>query len=88
MLCIAKLLTEEMQAPPAPASKVSPKQRKTLSPKPQIKNERTDFSDGNDVDDASADELEVETVEHLTYNHDRQGILLVCDPGWGDSHEN
>ena len=70
-LLVAKLLTEEMQTPAVPPTKVSPKQRK-LSPS---KRRRKDFSDGNDIDDASAEELEIESVERLNYNHDQQGTL-------------
>ena len=73
-LLVAKLLTEEMQTPAVPPTKVSPKQRK-VSPSKRRRKEHADFSDGNDVDDASAEELEIESVERLNYNHDQQGTL-------------
>lgn len=69
----AKLLTEELQAPAAPPAKLSPKQKRTSPPMRQRK-ENTDFSDGSDVNDASAEELEPETFERLDYNNDQQGI--------------
>lgn len=69
---LAKLLTEELQAPSAPRiTKLSPKQTKASPTKPQRK-ENADFSDENDVNDASTDELEVEMVEQLDYKHDQQ----------------
>lgn len=69
-LLAAKLLTEELEAP---ASKFSPKQKKTSPPKPQRRMEHADFSDGYDADDASTEELDMETAERLTYNHEQQG---------------
>ena len=69
-LLAAKLLTEELEAP---VSKFSPKQKKTSPPKPQRRMEHADFSDGYDADDASTEELDVETAERLTYNHEQQG---------------
>ena len=69
----AKLLTEELQAPAAPPAKLSTKQKRTSPPMLQRK-ENTEFSDGSDVNDASAEELEPETFERLDYNHDQQGI--------------
>ena len=77
------MLTEEIQAPAVvPQTKLSPKQKK-VSPKPPKKE---DFSDGNDIDDASTEELQVETVELLDYNHEQQGTLLTtgnfCNNKW------
>lgn len=66
---LAKLLTEELEAP---SSKFSPKQKKTSPPKPQRRMEHADFSDGYDDDDGSTEELDVETAERLTYNHEQQ----------------
>lgn len=69
-LLAAKLLTEELEAP---ASKFSPKQKKTSPPKPQRRREHANFSDGYDADDASTEEQDVEIVERWTYNHKQQG---------------
>lgn len=56
---------------------------------PQRK-ENTDFSDGSDVNDASAEELEPETFERLDYNHDQQGITAYMyksvNMGWNIKH--
>ena len=80
-IILAKLLTEELQAPSAPRiTKLSPKQTKASPTKPQRK-ENADFSDENDVNDASTDELEVEMVEQLDYKHDQQG-KYCCWTSW------
>lgn len=77
LLLTAKLLTEELKQPAIPApTKISPKQTKASPPEPKIKKECADFSDG--TDDATADEMDVESVERLdSYDtdEDQQGTL-------------
>ena len=69
MLTLAKLLAEELKAPPAPVvhSKLSPKQ-KTKQSRTTPKSQRyEDFSDGNETTDA--EDMEIEEVEGLQYNN-------------------
>ena len=69
MLTLAKLLAEELKAPPAPVvhSKLSPKQ-KTKQSRTAPKSQRyEDFSDGNET--ADAEDMEIEEVEGLQYNN-------------------
>lgn len=69
MLTLAKLLAEELKAPPAPVvhSKLSPKQ-KTKQSRTTPKSQRyEDFSDGNET--ADAEDMEIEEVEGLQYNN-------------------
>ena len=70
MLLLAKLLTEELKQPAIPPpAKISPKQAKASPPKPKIKKEYEDFSDG--TDDATTDDMDMESVERLdSYNMD------------------
>lgn len=66
---LAKLLAEELKAPPAPVvhSKLSPKQ-KTKQSRTTPKSQRyEDFSDGNET--ADAEDMEIEEVEGLQYNN-------------------
>ncbi|KAJ7376683.1 hypothetical protein OS493_033305 [Desmophyllum pertusum] len=78
---LAKLLAEEMKNPVIPTpTKISPKQKKVLTPPPVStpptppeakKKEYSDFSDSND--DATAElEMEVDAVERLSYDLDQQ----------------
>lgn len=66
---LAKLLAEELKAPPAPAvhSKLSPKQKTKQSVTTPKSQRYEDFSDGNET--ADAEDMEIEEVEGLQYNN-------------------
>lgn len=95
MLLLAKLLTEELKQPAIPPpAKISPKQTKASPPERKIKKEYEDFSDG--TDDATADEMDLESVERLdSYNmdEDQKGTLknvhlndhLTCGLSWAET---
>ena len=74
MLQTAKLLAEELKQPAIQVpAKISPKQKKASPPEPKRK-EYADFSDGND--DATAEEMDVESVERLdSFDADQQGAF-------------
>ena len=77
MLTLAKLLAEELKAPPV-HSKLSPKQKTEHSLTTPKSQSYEDFSDGNET--ADAEEMEVEEVEGLQYNNhfEQEGKILFC----------